>query len=60
MLPFSWKSYLQYVVSRLDVGDVNPLAVNVGIVCVIAAGTQTLHRQDTHQTVNTTAQQTKI
>lgn len=33
---------LQYVVSRLDVCDIDPLAVNVSIVCVIAAWAQTL------------------
>lgn len=33
---------LKYVVSRLDVRDIDPLAVNVSIVCVITARAQAL------------------
>lgn len=38
-------SYLQYVVSRLDVSDINPLAVDVSVVRIVAAWTQTLEKQ---------------
>lgn len=38
-------SYLQYVVSRLDIGDVDPLTVNISIVSIIATWAQTLSKQ---------------
>lgn len=36
--------HLQYVVSRRDVSDVDPLAVDVCVICVIATGTQALRK----------------
>lgn len=37
-------SYLQDVLSRVDVCDIDPLAVYISIVCVVAAWAQTLKR----------------
>lgn len=37
-----WECYLEYIVSWLNISDVNPLAINICIVCVVAAWTQTL------------------
>lgn len=35
-------SYLKYVVSRLHICDINPLAVYISVICIIATGAQTL------------------
>lgn len=40
-------NYLQYVVSWLDICDVNPLAVDVCIVCIITTWAETLEKQRT-------------
>lgn len=38
----SSKAHLEDVVSRQHVGDVDPLAVDVGVIRVVAAGTEAL------------------
>lgn len=43
-------SYLEYVVSRWDVSDVDPLTVYVGVICIIATRTEPLKKTQTYIT----------
>lgn len=40
-------NHLQYVVSWWNVGDVDPLTVNVCVICVVASRTETLMETQT-------------
>lgn len=44
------KPNLEYVVPRWYVSDVNPLAVDVGVICVVASRSKTLRKRQTYTT----------